>query len=55
MLCVLCFRLSEVSPLVHEALKVPASLEYLNTLMKELGLHEQDLLDLVRVFKRPRH
>lgn len=51
----LCFRLSEVSPLVQEALKVMASLEYQDTLMKELGLREQDLLDLVRVFKRPQH
>lgn len=48
-------RLAEVSPLVQEALKVPASLEYLNTRAKELGLREQDLLDLVRVFKRPQH
>lgn len=44
-----------MSPLVQEALKVPASLEHLSTLMKELGLHEQDLLDLRRVFRRPRH
>lgn len=49
------FRLSAVSPLVGEALKVPASSERLSALLKELGLGRRDLLDLVRVFKRPRH
>lgn len=49
----LFFRLSEVSPLVRGALEAPASLEHLDTLVKEPGLRGQDLLDLVRVFKRP--
>uniref|UniRef100_A0A8C4EJB8 RNA polymerase II subunit B1 CTD phosphatase RPAP2 homolog n=1 Tax=Dicentrarchus labrax TaxID=13489 RepID=A0A8C4EJB8_DICLA len=52
---VLLHLLSEVCPVVREALKVPASVEYLNTLMEELGLQEQDLLNLVRLFKTPAH
>uniref|UniRef100_UPI0037E77BD8 putative RNA polymerase II subunit B1 CTD phosphatase rpap2 n=1 Tax=Semicossyphus pulcher TaxID=241346 RepID=UPI0037E77BD8 len=47
--------LSEVSPVVREALENPASVIYLNTLMEELGLQEQDLLNLVRLFKTPAH
>lgn len=47
------FRLSEVSPVVRDALESSVSVEYLNTLMKELGLQEQDLLNLVRLFKTP--
>ncbi|KAM7379082.1 hypothetical protein PAMP_004656 [Pampus punctatissimus] len=47
--------LSDVSPVVREALKTPASVVYLNTLMEELGLQEQDLLNLVRLFKTPAH
>uniref|UniRef100_A0A3B4EX50 RNA polymerase II subunit B1 CTD phosphatase RPAP2 homolog n=1 Tax=Pundamilia nyererei TaxID=303518 RepID=A0A3B4EX50_9CICH len=52
---VLLHLLSEVSPLVREALKTSASVEYLNTLMVELGLQEQDLLNLVQLFKSPAH
>ncbi|XP_035526306.1 putative RNA polymerase II subunit B1 CTD phosphatase rpap2 [Morone saxatilis] len=52
---VLLHLLSEVCPVVREALEVPASVEYLNTLMEELGLQEQDLLNLVRLFKTPAH
>lgn len=52
---ILCFRLSEVSPVVREALEMPASVEYLSTLMEELGLQEQDLLNLVRVFETLAH
>lgn len=51
----LCFRLSEISPVVREALETPASVAYLNTLMEELGLQEQDLLNLVRMFKTQTH
>ncbi|XP_045908221.1 putative RNA polymerase II subunit B1 CTD phosphatase rpap2 [Micropterus dolomieu] len=50
---VLLHLLSEVSPVVQESLKTPASVKYLNTLMEELGLQEQDLLNLVRLFKTP--
>ncbi|XP_078119566.1 putative RNA polymerase II subunit B1 CTD phosphatase rpap2 isoform X2 [Sander vitreus] len=50
---VLLHLLSEVSPVVREALETPASTEYLNTLMEELGLQEQDLLNVVRLFKAP--
>ncbi|CAG5896934.1 unnamed protein product [Menidia menidia] len=52
---VLLHLLSEVSPLVREALETSASVEYLNTLMQELGLQEQDLLQLVQEFKSPTH
>lgn len=41
--------------MVREALKTSASVEYLNTLMVELGLQEQDLLNLVQLFKSPAH
>ncbi|KAL3988270.1 DnaJ-like proiein [Sarotherodon galilaeus] len=50
---VLLHLLSEVSPLVQEALETSASVEYLNTLMVELGLQDQDLLNLVQLFKSP--
>ncbi|KAG7227179.1 hypothetical protein INR49_013978 [Caranx melampygus] len=52
---VLLHLLSEVSPVVQKAVETPASVEYLNTLMKELGLQEQDLLNLVHLFKTPTH
>nr|XP_046264317.1 putative RNA polymerase II subunit B1 CTD phosphatase rpap2 [Scatophagus argus]XP_046264318.1 putative RNA polymerase II subunit B1 CTD phosphatase rpap2 [Scatophagus argus] len=52
---VLLHLLSEVTPVVREALEMPASTEYLNTLMEELGLQEQDLLHLVQLFKNPAH
>ncbi|XP_067331840.1 putative RNA polymerase II subunit B1 CTD phosphatase rpap2 isoform X2 [Channa argus] len=50
---VLLHLLSEVSSVVKQSLKMPASVDYLNTLMDELGLQEQDLLNLVRLFKTP--
>ncbi|XP_034558273.1 putative RNA polymerase II subunit B1 CTD phosphatase rpap2 [Notolabrus celidotus] len=52
---VLLHLLSEVSPLVREALEMPASTVYLNTLLEELGLQQQDLLNLVQMFKIPAH
>ncbi|XP_071347344.1 putative RNA polymerase II subunit B1 CTD phosphatase rpap2 [Trachinotus anak] len=52
---VLLHLLSEVSPVVQKAVETPASVQYLNTLMEELGLQEQDLLNLVRLFKTPTH
>ncbi|XP_023137774.2 putative RNA polymerase II subunit B1 CTD phosphatase rpap2 [Amphiprion ocellaris] len=52
---VLLHLLSEVSPVVREALKRSDSVEYLNTLMAELGLQEQDLLNLVQLFRSPTH
>ncbi|XP_026168642.1 putative RNA polymerase II subunit B1 CTD phosphatase rpap2 [Mastacembelus armatus] len=52
---VLLHLLSEVSPVVEEALKTPASVDYLNTLMDELGLQEQDLFNLVQQFKTQTH
>ncbi|XP_041848566.1 putative RNA polymerase II subunit B1 CTD phosphatase rpap2 isoform X2 [Melanotaenia boesemani] len=52
---VLLHLLSEVSPLVRAALETSASVEYLNTLMEELGLQEQDLLNLVQLFKSTTH
>ncbi|XP_042353842.1 putative RNA polymerase II subunit B1 CTD phosphatase rpap2 isoform X2 [Plectropomus leopardus] len=52
---VLLHLLAEVSLVVREALETRASAEYLNTLMEELGLQEQDLLNLVRLFKTPTH
>ncbi|KAM4551434.1 putative RNA polymerase II subunit B1 CTD phosphatase rpap2 isoform 2-T2 [Odontesthes bonariensis] len=52
---VLLHLLSEVSPVVREALEKSASVEYLNTLMQELGLQEQDLLHLVQLLKSPTH
>ncbi|XP_070775223.1 putative RNA polymerase II subunit B1 CTD phosphatase rpap2 [Enoplosus armatus] len=48
---VLLHLLSEVSPMVREALETPASVEYVNTLMEELSLQDQDLLNLVQLFK----
>uniref|UniRef100_A0A147AQL9 RNA polymerase II subunit B1 CTD phosphatase RPAP2 homolog n=1 Tax=Fundulus heteroclitus TaxID=8078 RepID=A0A147AQL9_FUNHE len=50
---VLLHLLSDVSPVVQEALETSASVQYLNTLMEELGLQEQDLLNLVQLFKSP--
>ncbi|KAL6104309.1 rpap2 [Pungitius sinensis] len=47
--------LSEVSPLVREALETTTSAKYLSTLMEELGLQEQDLLNVVQLFKAPAH
>ncbi|KAK7945326.1 hypothetical protein WMY93_001054 [Mugilogobius chulae] len=48
---VLLHLLSEVSPVIQAALEQPASVQYLNTLMEELGLKEEDLLSLVLLFK----
>ncbi|XP_042284262.1 putative RNA polymerase II subunit B1 CTD phosphatase rpap2 [Thunnus maccoyii] len=50
---ILLHLLSDVSPVVREALETPASVVYLNTLIEELGLQEQDLLNLVQLFKSP--
>ncbi|KAM6919711.1 putative RNA polymerase II subunit B1 CTD phosphatase rpap2 [Lycodopsis pacificus] len=50
---VLLHLLSEVTPTLREALETPTSAEYLNTLMEELGLQEQDLLNIVQLFKTP--
>ncbi|XP_024865003.1 putative RNA polymerase II subunit B1 CTD phosphatase rpap2 isoform X2 [Kryptolebias marmoratus] len=52
---VLLHLLSEVSPVVQDALETSASVQYLNTLMEELDLQEQDLLSLVQMFKPPTH
>ncbi|KAM4728143.1 putative RNA polymerase II subunit B1 CTD phosphatase rpap2 [Anableps anableps] len=48
---VLLHLLSDVSPVVQEALEMSASVQYLNTLMEELGLQEHDLLSIVQLFK----
>ncbi|KAK6302429.1 hypothetical protein J4Q44_G00267840 [Coregonus suidteri] len=45
------FRLSEVSPVVREALERPTSVEYLSILMQELPLQDQDLQSLVQLLK----
>ncbi|KAM3605323.1 uncharacterized protein V6R79_023832 [Siganus canaliculatus] len=50
---VLLHLLSRVSPLVRGALEKPASVQYLSTLMEELGLQEQDLVSLVQMFGTP--
>ncbi|XP_034469569.1 putative RNA polymerase II subunit B1 CTD phosphatase rpap2 [Hippoglossus hippoglossus] len=47
--------LSDVSLVVREAFEMTASAAYLNTMMEELGLQQQDLLNLVRLFKTPAH
>ncbi|KAM8839526.1 putative RNA polymerase II subunit B1 CTD phosphatase rpap2 [Synchiropus picturatus] len=52
---VLLHLLSEVSPVIMEALKTTSSVEYLSTLMEELGLQEQDLMSLVQMLKVPSH
>ncbi|AWP04336.1 putative RNA polymerase II subunit B1 CTD phosphatase RPAP2 isoform 2 [Scophthalmus maximus] len=51
---VLLHLLAAVSAVVREALQTTASVEYSNTLMEELGLQEQDLLNLVHMLK-PQH
>ncbi|KPP72789.1 putative RNA polymerase II subunit B1 CTD phosphatase rpap2, partial [Scleropages formosus] len=48
---VLLFVLSEVSVLLRESLARPSSVVYISTLMKELGLKDEDLQDLVQIFK----
>uniref|UniRef100_M3ZPH7 RNA polymerase II subunit B1 CTD phosphatase RPAP2 homolog n=1 Tax=Xiphophorus maculatus TaxID=8083 RepID=M3ZPH7_XIPMA len=48
---VLLHLLSFVSPVVRDALEVSASVQYLNSLMEELGLQQHDLLSLVELFK----
>ncbi|KAK5888366.1 hypothetical protein CesoFtcFv8_014467 [Champsocephalus esox] len=52
---ILLHLLSGVSRVVQEALLTDASEVYLNTLMEELGLQRQDLLDLVQLFGAPAH
>ncbi|XP_062285700.1 putative RNA polymerase II subunit B1 CTD phosphatase rpap2 [Scomber scombrus] len=51
----LLYLLSDVCPVVQEALETTASVVYLNKLFEELGLQEQDLLNLVQQFKTPAH
>ncbi|XP_077413408.1 putative RNA polymerase II subunit B1 CTD phosphatase rpap2 isoform X2 [Vanacampus margaritifer] len=48
---VLLHLLTSVSSVVDEALKTPSSVSYVNTLMEELGLQQQDLLNLLQPFK----
>uniref|UniRef100_A0A3B4A9X1 RTR1-type domain-containing protein n=1 Tax=Periophthalmus magnuspinnatus TaxID=409849 RepID=A0A3B4A9X1_9GOBI len=48
---VLLYLLSEVSPVIRGALEQPSSVQYLSTLMEELGLREEDLLSVVLLFK----
>ncbi|RVE61084.1 hypothetical protein OJAV_G00167180 [Oryzias javanicus] len=55
MAVVLLHVLSAVSPVVREALEVSTSVDYVKTLLQELGLDEQHLLSLVEVFKPPLH
>ncbi|XP_028988008.1 putative RNA polymerase II subunit B1 CTD phosphatase rpap2 isoform X2 [Betta splendens] len=50
---VLLHLLVEVSPVVQEALQTPASVEYVDTLMAQLSLQQQDLLNMVQLFKTP--
>ncbi|XP_056149001.1 putative RNA polymerase II subunit B1 CTD phosphatase rpap2 [Lampris incognitus] len=50
---VILHLLSDVSSVVREALQCPASEEYLDTLMQQLGLQQQDLLSLVHLIKTP--
>ncbi|XP_077580452.1 putative RNA polymerase II subunit B1 CTD phosphatase rpap2 [Stigmatopora nigra] len=52
---VILHLLSSVSPVVAEALATPSSMSYVNTLMEELGLHKQDLLNLLQSFKNLQH
>lgn len=48
---VLLHLLSEVSPVVREALERPASVDYLSTLMQELPLLDRDLQSLVQLLR----
>ncbi|XP_054622746.1 putative RNA polymerase II subunit B1 CTD phosphatase rpap2 isoform X2 [Dunckerocampus dactyliophorus] len=50
---VILHLLSGVSPVIREALEAPSSVEHFNTLMEELGLQQQDLLNLLEMFKTP--
>uniref|UniRef100_A0A3B3DQN4 RNA polymerase II subunit B1 CTD phosphatase RPAP2 homolog n=1 Tax=Oryzias melastigma TaxID=30732 RepID=A0A3B3DQN4_ORYME len=50
---VLLHVLSAVSPVVREALQVSTSVDYVKTLLQELGLEEQHLLSLVELFNPP--
>uniref|UniRef100_A0A3P8YSY9 RNA polymerase II subunit B1 CTD phosphatase RPAP2 homolog n=1 Tax=Esox lucius TaxID=8010 RepID=A0A3P8YSY9_ESOLU len=52
---VLLHVLSELSPVVRQALESPASVEYLSALMQELQLQDLDFQSLVRLFKTPDH
>lgn len=47
--------LSTVSPVVRGALEADSSVDYVKTLLKELGLEEQHLLSLVELFQPPHH
>uniref|UniRef100_A0A4W4FI49 RNA polymerase II subunit B1 CTD phosphatase RPAP2 homolog n=2 Tax=Electrophorus electricus TaxID=8005 RepID=A0A4W4FI49_ELEEL len=48
---VLLSVLTEVSPLLRESMAKPSSVEYMSSLMKALGLTDQDLQNLVLLFK----
>ncbi|XP_049332587.1 putative RNA polymerase II subunit B1 CTD phosphatase rpap2 [Astyanax mexicanus] len=50
---VLLSVLTEVSPLLNESMATPSSVQYISSLMKELQLEDQDLQNLVQLF-RPR-
>uniref|UniRef100_A0A3B1KBG1 RNA polymerase II subunit B1 CTD phosphatase RPAP2 homolog n=1 Tax=Astyanax mexicanus TaxID=7994 RepID=A0A3B1KBG1_ASTMX len=50
---VLLAVLTEVSPLLNESMATPSSVQYISSLMKELQLEDQDLQNLVQLF-RPR-
>lgn len=52
---VLLHVLTEVSPLLREALESPWSVVYLSTLMDELNINAQDLQGLVQLLKSPAH
>nr|XP_057923248.1 putative RNA polymerase II subunit B1 CTD phosphatase rpap2 [Doryrhamphus excisus] len=50
---VILHLLASVSPVIGDALETPSSVEYFNTLMEELGLQHQDLVNLLDMFKTP--
>uniref|UniRef100_A0A3P9IZ79 RNA polymerase II subunit B1 CTD phosphatase RPAP2 homolog n=1 Tax=Oryzias latipes TaxID=8090 RepID=A0A3P9IZ79_ORYLA len=52
---VLLHVLSTVSPVVRGALEADSSVDYVKTLLQELGLEEQHLLSLVELFQPPHH
>ncbi|XP_072525143.1 putative RNA polymerase II subunit B1 CTD phosphatase rpap2 [Salminus brasiliensis] len=51
---VLLSVLTEVSPVLKESMATPSSVEYISSLMKELRLKDQDLHNLVLLFRPPR-
>lgn len=44
-------RLTEVSPSLRESMTRTRSVEYISSLMKELGLKDEDLQSLVKLFE----